>query len=319
MTASKPLRSITAAEVESFWRNGYVHLPRMISESTISWLDDALRSVFVPENQTKPFFVADSCPDNPLAGIAKSHFNTFHWNEAIFDFITLGPLAQMAAQVLGTKCLRALGDHAFLKEGPGAPGTALHRDSHFFPVKGNQMAVCWIATGSVSLTQAPMVYVKATHTECSRDLIGLEPDTTGTLPEDARAIEAAAGDIIIHHPRLIHGSLPYAHEDNSGEQRRALSVRYCGDDIRWQTTPKPLSWLGTLWRSSKGQSNPHRLSLLIQNIARLTQGRDLKLYRDPMETLRQQGFRECYLLMKNGESLDARECARRAFPLVLER
>ena len=319
MIVSKPLRSVTAAEVESFWQNGYVHLPKILSGSTLSWLGDALRSVFVPENQTKPFFSADPCPDDPSAGMAKSHFNTFHWDEAVFEFITQGPLAEISAQVLGTTHLRAFGDHAFLKEGPGAPGTTLHRDSHFFPVSGDQMAVCWLATGPVSCTQAPMVYVKKTHMEPSDDLIGLQPDATSPLPKDAQAIETSAGDVIVHHPRLIHGSLPYAHQDDSGEQRRALSVRYCGDDIRWQTQANPLSRLGALWHASKGQPNPHRLSQFIQNLFRLNRGRDVKLDQDPIETTRQQGFRECHLLMKNGESLDARECARQAFPLVLRR
>ncbi|MCH2184590.1 phytanoyl-CoA dioxygenase family protein, partial [Myxococcota bacterium] len=192
-----------------------------------------------------------------------------------------------------------------------------HRDSQFFPVSGNQMAVCWLATGPVSRTQAPMVYVKRTHMECSRDLIGFRAQATGPLPKDARAIETAAGDIIIHHPRLIHGSLPYAGHDRSEVERRALSVRYCGDDIRWQTQTNRLSQVAALWRSSKGQSHPRRLSQFIRDLSRLTRRRIIKLEPDSLTTSREQDFRDCYFLMKNGDALDARECARRAFPLVL--
>ncbi|MCH2184520.1 phytanoyl-CoA dioxygenase family protein, partial [Myxococcota bacterium] len=163
MNTCQPLRSATPAEVEFFWRNGYVHLPKMVSESTLSWLSDTLQSVFDLKNQSKPFFLTDQAPDDPSAREAKSHFNTFHWDDAIFEFITEGPLAQTAAQVLSTTHLRDFGDHAFLKEGPGAPGTAFHRDSQLFPVSGKQMAVCFLATGHVSRTQAPMVYLKRTQ------------------------------------------------------------------------------------------------------------------------------------------------------------
>ncbi|MAJ61479.1 MAG: hypothetical protein CBC48_16945 [bacterium TMED88] len=317
MTACQPMRNPTPDEIECFWRNGYVHLPKMVSESTISRLGDALRSVFAPEHQSKPFFVSDQSPEGPSAGRALSHFNTFHWDNTVFDFITTGPLAQTAAQVLATTHLRAFGDHAFLKEGPGAPGTPFHRDSRYFPVSGNQMAVCWLATGPVCRTQAPMVYVKGTHIESSEDLVGFKADAAGALPKDARVIETAPGDLIIHHPRLIHGSLPYAHHDLSGEHRQALSVRYCGDDIRWQNPMNSLSRLGARWRSSKSRTNRRRRSRLIQGLSRLSRGRDANLSREPLETVRQKAFRDCHFLMKNGEALDARECGRGAFPLVL--
>merc|ERR1712146_82372 len=44
--------------------------------------------------------------------------------------------------------------------------------------------------------------------------------------------DAKPGDVIIHHPRTVHGSR--GNTGASGRRRLAASIRYIGDDIRWQ-------------------------------------------------------------------------------------
>ena len=65
---------------------------------------------------------------------------------------------------------------------------------------------------------------------------GTEGESVPNFHTDARGREilsfnTAPGDITIHHARTIHGADGNA---STHIRRRALSVRYCGDDARFR-------------------------------------------------------------------------------------
>jgi hypothetical protein len=70
------------------------------------------------------------------------------------------------------------------------------------------------------------------------------PDTDGDLVPDIDALAAAGdvevltfatgpGDVVVHHARTLHA----AGGNRSTTRRRAISVRYCGDDARVRIRP----------------------------------------------------------------------------------
>jgi ectoine hydroxylase-related dioxygenase (phytanoyl-CoA dioxygenase family) len=73
----------------------------------------------------------------------------------------------------------------------------------------------------------------------SRSLPGAEgeplPDIEGHM-EDYGIIhfDVEPGDVIVHHYRTIHGT---GGNHSRYQVRRAASLRYCGDDIRFKTRP----------------------------------------------------------------------------------
>ncbi len=62
------------------------------------------------------------------------------------------------------------------------------------------------------------------------------PDEDALLATGARIVsfDTSPGDITVHHARTLHGAHANASTDR---RRRAISVRYAGDDVRFSTTP----------------------------------------------------------------------------------
>ena len=174
------------------------------------------------------------------------------WHQGLRDFEFNSSLPSIAANVLKTKELRFFMDHIFLKEGGSGLQTAMHQDLPYFPFQGEQCAVCWVPVDSVRASSGGMRYVRSSHlwrefspttlitNERTHDSPVpmlpsniFEKDENGTPLYDVVQFDAEPGDVIIHHPRTVHGS-----SGNVSESRRlAASIRYVGDDIRWLSKP----------------------------------------------------------------------------------
>jgi ectoine hydroxylase-related dioxygenase (phytanoyl-CoA dioxygenase family) len=61
------------------------------------------------------------------------------------------------------------------------------------------------------------------------------PDIEGHMSDyDIVHFDVEPGDVIVHHYRTIHGA---GGNHSRYQVRRAASLRYCGDDIRFETRP----------------------------------------------------------------------------------
>jgi len=61
------------------------------------------------------------------------------------------------------------------------------------------------------------------------------PDIEGHMDDfDIIHFDVEPGDVIVHHYRTVHGA---GGNHSRYQVRRAASLRYCGDDIRFQTRP----------------------------------------------------------------------------------
>jgi hypothetical protein len=126
--------------------------------------------------------------------------------------------------------------------------------------------------------------------------------------------DAEPGDVIIHHPRTVHGSRGNV---SAGQRRLAASIRYCGEDVRWQrkATEMPIGTMLSVWSAPKeigvltiasaiGQYVLRRATRLVKPAGAYP---DFDYEHAPVW---------CYNEMQNGEALDARDCSRCAFPQV---
>jgi ectoine hydroxylase-related dioxygenase (phytanoyl-CoA dioxygenase family) len=69
------------------------------------------------------------------------------------------------------------------------------------------------------------------------------PDIEGRREDfDIRTIAAEPGDIIVHDVMTVHGS---SGNTTSNRLRRGISLRYCGDDVRYWAKPGavPQPWI----------------------------------------------------------------------------
>jgi ectoine hydroxylase-related dioxygenase (phytanoyl-CoA dioxygenase family) len=164
-------------------------------------------------------------------------------------FSLRGPGAEIAAALLNSEKIAFFGDQIFVKEPGTRERTAFHQDATYFEIDGEQCCVLWMPVDPVTLESGTMMYVRGSHRDgtlyqpnvfvAQTPLPGAQgkeiPDIEGHMADyDIVHFDVEPGDVIVHHFRTVHG----AGGNNSRYQvRRAASLRYCGDDIRFQTRP----------------------------------------------------------------------------------
>ncbi|BAQ16310.1 phytanoyl-CoA dioxygenase family protein [Methyloceanibacter caenitepidi] len=162
---------------------------------------------------------------------------------------THGALPEIAGQLLQSGTVRFFGDQVFVKE-PNTPGkTAFHQDATYFEIEGEQCCVMWVPADPVTLETGAMMYVRGSHRDgtlykpnvfiSQAPLPGSEgadlPDIENNLDDyDIVHFDVEPGDVLVHHYRTIHGT---GGNQSRYQVRRAASIRYCGDDIRFKERP----------------------------------------------------------------------------------
>jgi ectoine hydroxylase-related dioxygenase (phytanoyl-CoA dioxygenase family) len=164
-------------------------------------------------------------------------------------FTLTGPAPLIAAALLESETVNFFGDQMFVKEAGTRERTAFHQDATYFEIEGTQCCVLWIPADPVTLENGAMMYVRASHRDgklyqpnvfvSQTPLPGAQgeplPDIEGHLADyDIVHFDVEPGDVIVHNYLTLHG----AGANHSRYQvRRAASLRYCGDDIRFRIRP----------------------------------------------------------------------------------
>jgi ectoine hydroxylase-related dioxygenase (phytanoyl-CoA dioxygenase family) len=138
-----------------------------------------------------------------------------------------------------------------VKEPGTAERTAWHQDLGYFHVDGAQLATTWCPLDAVTPDTGAVRYVRGSHrwAEDFKPNLFVStmtiPGTAGSDVPDIDALAAAGdceiltfdttpGDVVVHHARTLHAAGP---NRSATTRRRAISVRYCGDDARTRLRP----------------------------------------------------------------------------------
>ncbi len=164
-------------------------------------------------------------------------------------FSISGPAREIAAALLNSEQVNFYGDQIFVKEPGTRERTAFHQDAGYFEIEGDQCCVLWIPVDPATLETGTMMYVRGSHRDgklyrpnvfiSQAALPGAQgeelPDIEGNENDyDIVYFEVEPGDVIVHHYRTIHGT---GGNHSQYQVRRAASLRYCGDDIRFLHRP----------------------------------------------------------------------------------
>lgn len=169
--------------------------------------------------------------------------------EEIRDVAFDSKLPSICAHLMDSSYLNFWEDTTFVKTPNTPQRTAFHQDLTYFQIRGKKCCIVWIPLDPVKKNTGAMQYIRGSHlwkTQFAPNLfitqtpmldaqdpklpdIELNPDAY-----DVVTIEANPGDIIIHDVMTIHGSGGNMSNDQT---RRAMSFRYCGDDIRYYDRP----------------------------------------------------------------------------------
>jgi hypothetical protein len=153
-------------------------------------------------------------------------------------------LPELVSDLLGARYLNFWEDTTFVKAPHTRQKTAFHQDLAYFQIDGEQCVIVWIALDPVTLESGAMKYVRGSHKwgETYAPNVFISQTPFRSSPEkrcpdieaepdkyDIVSFDAEPGDVIIHHVKTVHG----AGGNRSDNWRRAVSFRYCGDEVRY--------------------------------------------------------------------------------------
>jgi len=171
------------------------------------------------------------------------------WNQ--FDgyraLVKDSPMAQMAAELMGSKTSRIFHDHILVKEPGNSVVTPWHQDQPYYLVEGRQSVSFWVPLDAVP-RERTIEYVAGSHrwdkTFRPQRFDGtalFENDPQEAVPDiDAMREEleilgwaVEPGDSVAFNFRTLHGAPANA----SPDRRRVISLRWVGDDAVFADRP----------------------------------------------------------------------------------
>lgn len=240
---SLPSRMLTQAEIDRYHEDGVIMIKGAVEPN---WLQLIERGV---EAARADLSLLGRFMSRKTRGY---QMDTFLWKrvDALRDAIYYGPFAHWAQQLMGSREVRFFYDQMFVKEpGTDAP-TPWHQDLSFWPIRGEQITSFWIPLDPVTRESSGLLYVRGSHRWPQR-YKALSPDYVAAIiderMDDVPDINAEPdkyelldwdmepGDLLMFHPLTLHGSSGNRHRTR---RRRALALRWTGDDVVWAPSPK---------------------------------------------------------------------------------
>ena len=239
------------SSIEKFWNDGFVILRNVLDPDYVLSMENPISRVMNEDATDLSELGSLITPETTLtdkdisAGKKVGRFlaGTDHWvnNKNFETFACNSIIPEVVAQVLQSESLWLYEDSVLVKEPNTAEETAFHKDLSYFHVMGEQVCTVWVPLDFASPDTGAIRFVKGSHKDrstyrpnwfVSDDPL---PNTEGKrVPsvafEDVVAPTLSVGDISIHHARTLHGA---SANRSVNQSRRAISIRYCGDDARY--------------------------------------------------------------------------------------
>lgn len=246
----------TTDEIESFWRDGAVVLREVIDPAIVLALEPTVMALLGEPEMADMTAMGDglaAAGETVLrdAGPRRGRFvsGVDHWltHPDLAAFACGSGVPEIVGTLLRATKINLWEDSVLVKEPGTGERTAWHQDLSYFHVIGDQLCTTWIPLDHADAASGAMSFVKGSHrwNEVYRPNLFVStmpiPGTEGdVVPDvDARATageieilqwELGPGDVSVHHAATLHAAGPNATADR---WRRAISIRYCGDDARY--------------------------------------------------------------------------------------
>jgi ectoine hydroxylase-related dioxygenase (phytanoyl-CoA dioxygenase family) len=250
---------VTDEQRAAFWADGVVCLRQALPVDLVLAMADAVEVALAGEaadltamGQALADAGEEVLAEGPPGG-GRFASGVDHWRTqpAFRAFALESPLPALAAALLGATTLRLYEDSVLVKEPGARERTAWHQDLGYFHVEGSQLCTTWTALDPVRRESGAVQYVRGSHRwdRTFRPNLFVSPmeipGTAGDTVPDVDALAAAGaveivsfdtepGDVTVHHARTLHAA---GANHTTDQRRRAISVRYCGDDARTLRRP----------------------------------------------------------------------------------
>jgi len=238
--------TITAEDVEAFAEQGAVYLPGLFADWVDVIADGIARNMAEPSE-----FGAENVEDGGAGRFFDDYCNWHRIPE--FERVVHGSgIRDAAAKLMQSEHVQLFHDHVLVKE-PGTPKpTPWHSDSPYYFVSGRQNVSFWIPIDAVR--DATLRVIAGSHL-WDKDVLPTRwlseadfyPADDEYLPVPDPDAEPGAfdvlewdmqpGDAVAFSYRSVHG----ARGNFAESRRRALSLRFVGDDARFIERAGPTS------------------------------------------------------------------------------
>lgn len=235
---------IDKATIRDYQRDGAVCVREAVSPQTAARLLKRLDELIADRD--------DRWTTNRIGGFSDRHlWPRMDWMR---EFCSATALPSIAGQMMQSNSARLFFDHTFIRDAGTDHHTPWHQDRPYWPFTGSQIASVWVALTPCSERSSGLRFVRGSHawgkvfrpvsfgaSSASEQFldgnVALDdmPDFDAQ-PDDYEILswDMQPGDAIVFGAEAVHGSAP---NDDRHERRAAISVRYVGDDARWDPRP----------------------------------------------------------------------------------
>jgi len=250
----------TEDETRAFWRDGAIVLRGALDADAVAGMVPHVEALIGRTELVDMTAMGEalgrsgaSVLREPVSRGGRFRSGVDHWltDPAFARFARTSGLPAIAATLLRASKLNLWEDSVLVKEPGSGERTAWHQDLSYFHVSGEQLCTTWVPLDEVDADTGAMSFVRGSHRWPSLYRPNLFvstlaiPGTSGDEIPDIDALaaqgevellqwELSPGDVSVHHARTLHAA---GANRSAVRWRRAISVRYCGDDARYLFRP----------------------------------------------------------------------------------
>ena len=228
---------LTAEQVSSYKQDGAI----VVRDIFKPWIN-VLREGFEKVLKNPGPHARENINKNENGRFFEDYCN-WHRIPEFLRFVKESPAAQIVAEATNSKSIQVFHDHIFVKDPDTNKPTPWHQDMPYYCVDGEDTGSYWIPLDEVS-KENTLKIILGSHkwsklvqpTKWSNDKPWYKNETDFMDMPDIESIEneimvpdLKLGDAILFNFKTVHG----APGNNTKNQRRAFSMRFIGDDVRY--------------------------------------------------------------------------------------
>ena len=242
MEQSENTQQLPQHLIDDYQRDGVVYLKGFFKD----WVDD-IAAAIEANMQSPGEYAAENTKDGDTGRFFDDYCNWQRLPE-IEKVITSSPAPQLAAALMQSNTTQLFHDHVLVKEPGTSKETPWHQDAPYYFVEGSQTVSFWIPVDPVR--EATLRTIAGSHQWekmvlpvrwLNEDAFYPNEDEFRPVPNpevddedyDIKEWAMEPGDAIAFHFKAVHG----ARGNMAANRRRALSLRYVGDDARYTERP----------------------------------------------------------------------------------
>ena len=228
---------LTTEQVNSYKQNGAL----VVRDIFKPWIN-VLREGFEKVLKNPGPHARENVSKNENGRFFEDYCN-WHRIPEFLRFVKESPAAQIVAEATNSKSIQVFHDHIFVKDPDTNKPTPWHQDMPYYCVDGEDTGSYWIPLDEVS-KENTLKIILGSHkwsklvqpTKWSNDKPWYKNETDFMDMPDIESIkneimvpDLKLGDAILFNFKTVHG----APGNNTKNQRRAFSMRFIGDDVRY--------------------------------------------------------------------------------------